>query len=162
MTNIFFVDPFFVVQKIYAGYSQEPLILYKSEVIKQNLNPEWKPFELDVTALGGLDSPFTVVVYDWDADAVHEEIGRFTTTVREWTFGSYTHALINSSKKGRIGYSSSGGFTVVKADALEAAKENVFPPAYTFTTGGFKLERKDVLGVVKSGKKLYNLYIDYF
>jgi hypothetical protein len=45
--------------------------------------------------------------------------------VREWTYGSYTHALINSKKKGRLGYSSSGGFTVVKADALEKAKVGV-------------------------------------
>jgi hypothetical protein len=78
------------------------------------------------------------------------EIGRFTTTLREWTFGNYIHRLVNSSKLGRLGYSSSGGFVVQSVEPIDAAKVKVFPPAYTFSVKGVKLDKKD--GILSGGK----------
>jgi hypothetical protein len=55
-------DPFFEVRRLFPGFSS-PTLLYRSEVVKQDLNPTWKPFELSWTMTGGLDTPFTVTVY---------------------------------------------------------------------------------------------------
>jgi hypothetical protein len=89
-------DPFFEVKFWPQGFDKT-ITLYRSEVIKQELNPTWKPFELSVEMLGGLDKSFDVIVYDWNENG-HDLIGQFTTTLREWTFGSIQTALINPSK----------------------------------------------------------------
>ena len=44
------------------------ITMYRSEVIKKNLNPVWKPFELSAEMLGGFDTSFDVLVYDFDDD----------------------------------------------------------------------------------------------
>lgn len=64
-------DPFFVIEankRLKSGKvsKRAPLItIYRSEVIKQDLNPKWQPFDLDLTYIGGLDVPFFIEVYDW-------------------------------------------------------------------------------------------------
>lgn len=40
--------------------------LYRSEVVKQELAPDWQPFDLSVADCGGLDAPLTVKCFDWD------------------------------------------------------------------------------------------------
>lgn len=45
--------------------------MYRSEVVLKNLNPQWKEWQLDLAEIGGLDTPFTVEVYDWDKDGDH-------------------------------------------------------------------------------------------
>ncbi len=61
---ILFLDPYF---RIRFGN----ITLYRSEVIKKNLNPQWKEWELDLSIIGGLDEMFTIEVYDWDKDGDH-------------------------------------------------------------------------------------------
>lgn len=52
----------------------KPRKVFRSEVIKKNLNPEWKPFDLSVEELGGIDYPFIIRCYDWDEDGGHDSI----------------------------------------------------------------------------------------
>jgi hypothetical protein len=40
--------------------------VYRSEIIKQSIDPEWKPFELGVADIGGLDQKLTIKCFDWD------------------------------------------------------------------------------------------------
>ncbi len=91
--------------------------MYRSEVIKQNLNPDWKPFELSTSAVGSiginfvcgttvfdfttLDTFFTINCYDWDKDGSHDLIGTISTTLREFTFGSVQIALVDPEHQGR-------------------------------------------------------------
>jgi Ca2+-dependent lipid-binding protein len=75
--------------------------MYRSELIKKNLNPEWAPFVLSTLAVGGIDTLFTINCYDWDKDGGHDLIGTLTTTLRDLTFGPTAIALINPSKVGR-------------------------------------------------------------
>jgi hypothetical protein len=49
----FVVDPYFEIICQPPGYSQ-PIKLYRSEVIKQNLNPDWAPFELNTASIGSI------------------------------------------------------------------------------------------------------------
>jgi C2 domain len=108
------LDPFFIIKKTYAGYT-EPSCLYRSEVVKQSLNPTWNPISLNTASLG-VDEPFCIFlfclitiyltdvgieVFDWDKDGIHELIGKFTTTLREFTFGNVQFGLKNPEKEGR-------------------------------------------------------------
>jgi Ca2+-dependent lipid-binding protein len=61
------IDPFFEIKYIPRGYDKA-ITLYRSEFIKKELNPVWKPFELSVEMLGGIDVPFDVSVFDFDDD----------------------------------------------------------------------------------------------
>lgn len=79
----------------------KPIKLYRSEVIKKNLNPEWAPFELTTSGVGDLDTVFTINCYDWDVDGSHDLIGRVTTTLRDFTFGAFDVALVNPEKAGK-------------------------------------------------------------
>jgi hypothetical protein len=48
--------------------SPVPITLYRSEYIKQDLNPKWQPFYLSTDMIGDHDTPFVVNVYDYDSD----------------------------------------------------------------------------------------------
>ena len=48
-----------------------------------------------------MDCPFKLIVYDYDNNGEHDEIGGIETTLREWTFGEYKVALINQEKVGK-------------------------------------------------------------
>jgi hypothetical protein len=69
--------------------------------VMKDLNPKWKPFEINLEDVGGMDGLFTVECYDWDADGSHDLIGIVTTTFRQFTFGSVQLALIDPEKAGR-------------------------------------------------------------
>jgi Ca2+-dependent lipid-binding protein len=64
------LDPFFDITVL--GENHKPIKLYRSEVIKSTLNPDWKSFELPWQPVGGLDSPIKVSVYDWDKTGGHD------------------------------------------------------------------------------------------
>jgi hypothetical protein len=65
-----FLDPFLLIKgRPYGAPSVTPI--YKSEWIKDNLNPEFKPFKLDVNQCGGFDSPLTVEILDYDTNGRH-------------------------------------------------------------------------------------------
>jgi hypothetical protein len=46
--------------------------MYRSEVIKDNINPGWNAFDINLGDFGGLDKPFTVNVFDYDTDGNKE------------------------------------------------------------------------------------------
>ena len=47
---------------MYAGSRK----VYRSEIVKQSIEPTWKPFELGVADVGGLDQKLTIKCFDWD------------------------------------------------------------------------------------------------
>ena len=91
-------DPYFTIRR------GDGLLLYKSEIIFKNLNPSWKSFKLNVVDLGGFDGVFTLTVFDYDKNGDHDEIGSIVTTLREWSFGEYKVALINSEKENKYDF----------------------------------------------------------
>jgi hypothetical protein len=66
-------DPFFKVIATPPGFSQ-PITLYRSEVIKDTKAPTWSSFILNVEDVRGLDTEFTVQVYDWDSNGGKQTI----------------------------------------------------------------------------------------
>ncbi|OXB69375.1 hypothetical protein ASZ78_004865 [Callipepla squamata] len=53
------------------------------QVIKNNLNPVWRPFKISLNSLcySDMDKPIKVECYDYDSDGSHDIIGSFLTTM---------------------------------------------------------------------------------
>ncbi len=69
-------DPFFRIVSVPSGLSY-PITLYRSEVVKQDVNPSWNEFVLNVADVRGFDEEFTIECYDWDAVSTHLDIHLF-------------------------------------------------------------------------------------
>ncbi|XP_066528602.1 copine-1 isoform X2 [Hoplias malabaricus] len=61
------------------------LLVHRTEVIKNNLNPSWKKFTVSLQSFcnGDLNKPVKVHCYDYDNDGSHDLIGVFQTNVSE-------------------------------------------------------------------------------
>ena len=60
-------------------------LVYKSEVISDNLHPKWKPFKIEVNKLcnGDYNKRIRMEVYDYDSIGSHDFIGSFQTTLNQ-------------------------------------------------------------------------------
>lgn len=94
-------DPFFEISVSRPSMPDRPIKLYRSPVINNSVNPTWGPFTLNTQEVGGMDGEFTINFYDWEKNGAHVQIGRHTTTLREFTFGPFEYPIINVEKAGR-------------------------------------------------------------
>jgi len=103
---------------------KNPVVIYKSEILNSTSNPQWKPFKLDVTATGGMDSPLLFEVWDDDKDNKPDFIGSFRSTLRELTFykSNPKYYLLNKSKEGTF-YKNSGILVLKQADPVLIPKD---------------------------------------
>lgn len=99
-------DPFFVLSRkvsVVAGCTWDQV--YRSDYIKNNLNPEWKEdhVELSVLCGGDLNAPINLAVYDWEKSGKHVPMGSIETTVSNlaeagamslWKKGKQTGTLV--------------------------------------------------------------------
>jgi len=121
-----------------------PRTIVKTETIPSNLNPRWRPVQIDVAEVGGLDSKFTIEVYDADK-AKNDLIGKTTLTLRECLWSKPQFTLINPAKVGNSLYFNSGVvqvFTITKCDTPKKAAGL----AYKLKVKCTGLARKDVNG----------------
>ncbi|XP_071960515.1 copine-8-like isoform X2 [Antedon mediterranea] len=83
-------------------------VAYRTDVLKNTLNPTWKPFKVPLRTLcnGDLDRTIKVECCDWNRDGSIDLIGEFTTNMRRFVEGSqrdnvYTLTKEKSKKKGK-------------------------------------------------------------
>ncbi|XP_066421701.1 copine-3 [Molothrus aeneus] len=59
------------------------VMVHRTEVIKNNLNPVWRPFKISLNSLcySDMDKSIKVECYDYDSDGSHDLIGSFQTTL---------------------------------------------------------------------------------
>eukprot|EP01087_Luapelamoeba_hula_P003398 TRINITY_DN131_c1_g1_i2.p1 TRINITY_DN131_c1_g1~~TRINITY_DN131_c1_g1_i2.p1 ORF type:complete len:205 (+),score=35.26 TRINITY_DN131_c1_g1_i2:151-765(+) len=83
------------------------VVVHKTEWVKDNLNPTWRPFTIDINTLahGNLEQPFMVEVWDWDDSGHHDLIGSNRTTLRELQ----TLREVRLDNPARVGFSSTAG-----------------------------------------------------
>jgi hypothetical protein len=77
-------DPFFELsRKLNAAGGQTWDNVYRSEHLKNNLNPEWNEaaVELSVLTEGDLDRPITISIYDHESKGNHTPMGEVEITV---------------------------------------------------------------------------------
>ncbi|KAM5156591.1 copine-3-like [Mantella aurantiaca] len=58
-------------------------MVHRTEVVKNNLNPVWRPFKIPLRSLcnGDMEKPIRVECYDYDNDGSHDLIGIFQTNM---------------------------------------------------------------------------------
>ena len=104
-------DPFFEIRKIRED--KHSVVVYKSEVIKNTLNPTFRTFEIGMFLLcsGDTNTPLKFDIFDWNQNSAPDTIGTFTTSLAEIERGREFH-IINQEKQRKKGakYKNSGIF----------------------------------------------------
>ncbi|XP_066569603.1 copine-2 [Amia ocellicauda] len=74
-------DPYLEFHK--QGDDGQWMLVHRTEVIKNTLDPVWKPFSMPLISLcnGDVERNVKVMCYDFDNDGGHDFIGEFQTTV---------------------------------------------------------------------------------
>jgi hypothetical protein len=93
-------DPYFEIVVQPPGCPR-PIKLHRSEVVTKNTDPSWVEFQLPTAPIGGWDTLFTILCFDWDANGAHQLIGECKISLRDVSLGSVQLALINPDKQGR-------------------------------------------------------------
>uniref|UniRef100_H2Z3Y2 Copine-3 n=1 Tax=Ciona savignyi TaxID=51511 RepID=H2Z3Y2_CIOSA len=78
-------------------------LAHRTEVVKNNLNPTWKPFVVPIQSLcgGDWDRKIKVMCNDWDSDGSHDLIGEFITDMKELETSQKEFPCINAKKKAK-------------------------------------------------------------
>nr|KAG5706037.1 hypothetical protein BaRGS_028146 [Batillaria attramentaria] len=139
-------DPFLLIHR--ANEDMSFTVVHKTEVVRNNLNPTWKPFTISVQALcnGDYDRSVQVECFDWDSDGSHDFIGAFTTNLRQLSKGpcdSNVYPVINPKKQAKKkNYKNSGEVHVMSCsiqqrqsflDYLRGGMQMNFTVAIDFT-----------------------------
>jgi len=106
------------------------VVAHKTEWIKDNLNPTWRPFTIDINTLchGNLDQAFLVEVWDYDDGGSHDLIGANKTTLRELM----TMKEVRLENPNRIGFSSTAGrIEVLKCGPVSGGTGTTTTPVKT-------------------------------
>ena len=116
-------DPFLTIYK--QSSNGQWTLVHKTEVISNNLNPNWKPFKINMLSLcnGDYERKLKIQVDDYDNDGSHDLIGSFTTTMKGLktaVIEKTVFELINDKKKAKKGnsYKNSGKLLVNMCDIV--------------------------------------------
>ncbi|XP_055220523.1 copine-7 isoform X2 [Gorilla gorilla gorilla] len=76
-------DPFLELYRV--NDDQGLQLVYRTEVVKNNLNPVWEAFKVSLSSLCSCEEtrPLKCLVWDYDSRGKHDFIGEFSTTFEE-------------------------------------------------------------------------------
>ncbi|KAL8177188.1 UNVERIFIED_CONTAM: Copine-6 [Gekko kuhli] len=76
-------DPFLEIYKVNSNNTEQ--LVWRTEVVKNNLSPQWESFRVSLQSLCSCDPDKTIrcVIYDHDSSGKHDYIGEFSTTFQE-------------------------------------------------------------------------------
>ncbi|XP_014674843.1 PREDICTED: copine-8-like [Priapulus caudatus] len=117
-------DPFLSFHKAMEDGSY--ILTYRTEVIKNTLNPTWRPFTVPVRLLcnGDYDRSIKIECWDWNSSGSHDYIGECLVTLRELSKGSSASNVfdcVNSAKqKKKKGYKNSGTIELMQCTIVQA------------------------------------------
>ncbi|XP_061179725.1 copine-3-like [Saccostrea echinata] len=130
-------DPYLEISKKASGSWQ---VVHRTEVIKNTLNPVWRPFTLSVHAMcgGNKSEDIKFDCYDYDSDGSHDFIGTFTTTLADMESNTQggkeaSYPCINPKKQSKKKYQNSG---VIHLTELKIFKR---PSFLEFVYGGMQI-----------------------
>lgn len=132
----------------YNGPSGKTLI-YRSEVIMGDLDPVWKPFELNVMDAGGPTGVVFLEFWDWDADGNNDRIGECTIQTSSLTQQNFRAPLGNLAKLPKKNFPE----LICKSGKVFNSQSHHKAHAVRIKAAGTKLEKKDGL-LGKSGKAI--------
>ncbi|TNN71134.1 Copine-2 [Liparis tanakae] len=97
------------------------MLVHRTEVIKNTLDPAWKPFTVPLISLcnGDVDRNIKVLCYDYDNDGGHDFIGEFQTTAAKLSEAQNSVEVefdcINPKKQKKKKNYKNSGFIIVKS-----------------------------------------------
>ncbi|XP_044032873.1 copine-3-like isoform X1 [Siniperca chuatsi] len=101
-------------------------LAHRTEVVKNNLNPIWRPFRIPLQSLcgGDVEKSIKVDCYDYNSSGSHDFIGSFETTLSQIQQASQAYAAefecCNSKKKQKKkGYKNSGVVIIKKCKIVK-------------------------------------------
>ncbi|XP_057970297.1 protein BONZAI 1-like [Malania oleifera] len=74
-------DPFLVISKTLESGDSVPIC--KTEVIKNDLEPLWKPLYLNIQQVGSKDNPLDIECYNFNSSGKHDLIGKTRKSLAE-------------------------------------------------------------------------------
>ncbi|KAH1235520.1 Protein BONZAI 1 [Glycine max] len=74
-------DPFLLLSKVVEGGSHIPIC--KTEVIKNDHNPIWKPVFLNIQQVGSKESPLIIECYNFNSNGKHDLMGKVQKSLVE-------------------------------------------------------------------------------
>ncbi|XP_028288405.1 copine-3-like isoform X2 [Parambassis ranga] len=95
-------------------------LAHRTEVVKNNLNPVWKPFRIPIQSLcgGDVEKVIKVECYDYNNSGSHELIGTFQTSLSQIQDATQTYAAefecINTAKKHKKKRYKNSGVIILK------------------------------------------------
>ncbi|KAF3854432.1 hypothetical protein F7725_022487 [Dissostichus mawsoni] len=112
-------DPYLEFHK--QGEDGTWMLVHRTEVIKNTLDPSWKPFTVPLISLcnGDVDRNIKVLCYDYDNDGGHDFIGEFQTTAAKMSEAQNSVEVefdcINPKKQKKKKNYKNSGFIIVKS-----------------------------------------------
>ncbi|XP_017412106.1 protein BONZAI 1-like isoform X1 [Vigna angularis] len=94
-------DPFLLISKVVEGGSHIPIC--KTEVIKNDLNPIWKPVFLNIQQIGSKESPLIMECYNFNSNGKHDLMGKVQMSLME------LEKLYSSGQGGNLYLSAAAG-----------------------------------------------------
>uniref|UniRef100_A0A3Q0R6K9 Copine-3 n=1 Tax=Amphilophus citrinellus TaxID=61819 RepID=A0A3Q0R6K9_AMPCI len=94
-------------------------LAHRTEVVKNNLNPMWRPFRIPMQSLcaGDVEKPIKIDCYDHNMSGDHDFIGTFQTSLSQIQQAEFE--CINSKKKQKKkGYKNSGVIIIKQCKVL--------------------------------------------
>lgn len=125
-------DPYYNILKVNPDGTNT--LVFKSDHIKQTLDPVWKTCSLPISHLcgGDLKRPLIIEVWDWDKNSSHDLIGVINTTLEQLLVAKHLD-IVNPKKTTKKNYKNSGILIINKVAII---------PEYSFLdylAGGVQL-----------------------
>lgn len=117
-------DPFFELnRRVDAAGAITWDNVVKSDVVKNNLSPDWKEVvvELSILCGGNQDSPILVKVYDYESDGKHDLMGQCETSVNGLVAAARNNTSFTITKKG----AETGTIVITKAEISGVASSAI-------------------------------------
>lgn len=152
-------DPFFELSReVNVAGGQTWDNVFRSPVIKNNLNPEWKSATIPLSILcgGNLDAPIRVTIYDHESKGDHVFMGQFETTVNGLAKAAKTQEPITVHKKG----SAAGTVIVTQADVVGMESNNA-ETQQPMVSSGAAAELTARMAATNLGQPLQPNFVDY-
>jgi hypothetical protein len=129
-------DPFITISK--SGEYGTFTVVHRTEVIKYNINPNWRTFTLPLKTLcnGDHERVLKIQVDDWNMNGSHNHIGEFQTSVKallEQGRGAKIPFINEKKQRKKSSYKNSGHLIINSID-LE-----LHPTFLDFISGGTEL-----------------------
>ncbi|XP_068160120.1 copine-3-like [Antennarius striatus] len=115
-------DPFL---EFYKQTEARWQLAYRTEVVKNNLNPIWRPFRISLRALcgGDVDKVIKVDCYDHHVNGSHALIGSFKASLAEMQMGTHMSPAefecINPKKVKKKNYKNSGVICIKQCQIIK-------------------------------------------